>query len=248
MAEIQENFPAGATDPEATLVQPRFDEAEAQTAQPVVPLSHETRRPARSRLPVALVLVSALLGGLVSVLAYRLYQRPARAQQAQPVTEQQAQPAAEQAAAQEQAATQEQPAPQPTQTPELTAAVPAPEESAPRAEAGAAAANDKREESAAAEVKTARVVEKKHDEETPAREERRRDDEPRAARVAEPRARRVDVIPSSPDRGVDERDTRHVEASDYELPNDARENRRARRPKRRNIDRIRDIFGAPPPA
>jgi hypothetical protein len=234
MAETQQNFPAGTTDPEATLVQPRFDEAESQIAQPVVPLSDAPLRRTRSRLPVALVLVSALLGGLVSVIAYRLYQRPpAEAQTTQQTTQQPA-------------------APQPSQTPALTAAVPAAEESAPRADV--ATAPTKREESAAAEEgKTVRVVEKKRDEEikpreeTRAREERHRDDEPRAARVAEPRARRVDVIPSYPDAARDERDTRRVEASDYQLPNDSRGRGRGRRAKRRTIDRIRDIFGAPPP-
>lgn len=243
MAEIQQNFPPGTTDPEATLVQPRFDDAESQFAQPVVPLSREPRRPTRSRLPVALVLVSALLGGLVSVLAYRLYQRPSA--EAKPATEQTVQTTTQ--------TTKQQPAPQPTQTPELTAAVPAAEERAPRTDVETAPASSKREESAAAdEEKTARVVEKKHDEEskaredTRAREERRRDDEPRAARVAEPRARKVDVITSSTEG--DERDARRHEATDYQLPNDARENRRPRRPKQRNIDRIRDIFGAPPPA
>jgi hypothetical protein len=243
MAETQQNFPSGTTDPEATLVQPRFDDAESQIAQPVVPLSREPRRPTRSRLPVALVLVSALLGGLVSVLAYRLYQRPSAA--AQPATEQAVQTTAQ--------TTQQQPAPQPTQTPELTAAVPAAEESAPRTHVEPAP--NKREEVAADdEAKTARVVEKKHEEEskaredTKAREERRRDDEPRAARVAEPRARKVDVITSSTEGVGDERDARRHEATDYQLPNDMRENRRARRPKQRNIDRIRDIFGAPPPA
>ncbi|MCA1628919.1 MAG: hypothetical protein LC774_00810, partial [Acidobacteria bacterium] len=86
MAETQQNFPSGKTDPDATLLQPRFDEADAQVAQPVVPLSDAPRGRTRSRLPVALVLVSALLGGLVSVIAYRLYQRPAAG--AQPAVEQ----------------------------------------------------------------------------------------------------------------------------------------------------------------
>lgn len=239
MAETQQNFPSDTNDPDATLMQPRFDEADAQVAQPVVPLLGNPLRRTRSRLPVALVLVSALLGGLVSVLAYRLYQRPSA----------EAQPASEQAATQ----TTQQPAPQPSQTPELTAAVPAAEESAPRTDVDDKSAPDNREESAdKGDDKTARAVEKKRDEEDKgrgeikAREERRRDDEPRAVRVAEPRARKVDVI-TSPDAVRDERDTRRVEASDYEFPNDARERRRARRQKRRNIDRIRDIFGAPPP-
>jgi hypothetical protein len=244
MAETQQNFPSGTTDPEATLVQPRFDDAESQIAQPVVPLSREPRRPTRSRLPVALVLVSALLGGLVSVLAYRLYQRPSAG----------AQPATEQTVQTSEQTTKQQPAPQPTQTPELTAAVPAAEESAPRTHVEPTPVPNKREEADDDEAKTARVVEKKHDEEgkaredTRAREERRRDDEPRAARVAEPRARKVDVITSSQDGTGDERDARRHEATDYQFPNDSRENRRARRPKQRNIDRIRDIFGAPPPA
>ena len=239
MAEIPQNFPTGTTDNEETLVQPRFDEAESQTAQPVVPLTHEARGAWRgSRLPVALVLVSALLGGLVSVIAYRLYLRPSA--EAQPATEQTT------------TRTAQPPAPQSSPTPELTAAFPAAEESAPPTQVETAPAPGKREEreetSKADEEKTPRAVEKKRDEERVVRAEPRRDDEPRAARVAEPRARRVDVIPSYSDAVRDERDTRRVGATDYELPNGAREGRRARRPKRRNIDRIRDIFGAPPPA
>ena len=83
-----ENAPAA--DPDKTLVQPRFDVREEQTAQPVVPLSPTPARGGRLRgssLPVVLIIVSALVGGLVSVFAYRAYQRPA-----QPAAQEQQQP------------------------------------------------------------------------------------------------------------------------------------------------------------
>jgi hypothetical protein len=110
MEEIQQNYTPMATDPEATLVQPRFDMSEEQTAQPVVPLAPTGAAWQRRRLPLALVLVSALVGGLVSVVAYRLYQRAAQPQAAQRVV------------------TNEPP---PTPSPELTAAAPAKEDAAP---------------------------------------------------------------------------------------------------------------------
>jgi hypothetical protein len=248
MGEMQENFLN--SDPDATLVQPRFDEAEAQTARPVVPL---TRAPVwqSRRLPLALVLVSALLGGLVSVVAYRLYLRPARTQTA--TQAQQTKTEAETAAT---------PAPQASHTPELTAAAPAkdetaraetpaaskPEERAPAAETRAAKDEAKDEEKLA----RAEANAKRSDDERAAREASARRDNSRAVREEPPRARRVEVIPAYPEAdrvGHDRRRDDDGEARDYQLPPDGRDGRRwgGRRARRRNIDRIRDIFGAPPP-
>jgi hypothetical protein len=71
MTETEQTVLAEPTDPEATLVAPRFDVADAQTAQPVVPLA--VVRPHRIW---PLLLLSALLGGAVSLFGLYLYQRP----------------------------------------------------------------------------------------------------------------------------------------------------------------------------
>ncbi|HZG50876.1 MAG TPA: hypothetical protein VEZ40_01960, partial [Pyrinomonadaceae bacterium] len=63
-------------EPDATLATPRFDEVEAQVARPVVPLAGRPAGSGRRRQwPIALVLISALAGGVVSLLAFRLYQQ-----------------------------------------------------------------------------------------------------------------------------------------------------------------------------
>jgi hypothetical protein len=74
MQEAEQHISAGATamDGDATLVTPRFDEAEAQTAQAVVPLAAVRRR----QRVWPLLLLAALLGGVVSVGGLYLYQRP----------------------------------------------------------------------------------------------------------------------------------------------------------------------------
>jgi hypothetical protein len=54
-------------DPEKTLVAPRFDAREVVTAQPVVPLADQPgggRGRRQGALPLMLILVSALVGGL----------------------------------------------------------------------------------------------------------------------------------------------------------------------------------------
>jgi hypothetical protein len=251
MEEIQQDYTQGATDPEATLVQPRFDVAEEQTAQPVVPLTRTGASWQRRRLP--LVLVSALVGGLVSVVAYRLYQRAAQPRVAQQVLTTNT--------------------PQPGPSPELTAAAPAKDDAAPVKttaapaphtdapteeakptvnEAPAARAaiatgkSDEKEKRAEADAAPARI-EKRNDEGAPREDRQRGGDEVGRARRDQPRARRVDVI-TSPDaeRVVRERHRGDSDATDN--PSGGREGRHEHRVKGRNIDRIRDIFGAPPPA
>ncbi|MFL6227920.1 MAG: hypothetical protein ACJ741_03975 [Pyrinomonadaceae bacterium] len=244
---MQENFVT--KDPEATLVQPRFDEAEAQTAQPVVPLRRAPVLQSR-RLPVALVLVSALLGGLVSVVAYRLYLRPAQTQTAaQTVTTTPATQAPQDAAA--------TPARQAAASPSLTASVPAKDETA-RADVPA---ESKPEESApVVEIRAAKdegkidrteADAKKRDERAPRESATHRDNTPRAASEDDaPRARRVDVIPAYPDGDRIGHDPRRDDAGAGDDPPPARRGGwrgGGHRVKGRNIDRIRDIFGAPPP-
>jgi hypothetical protein len=238
MEEIQQTYPA--PDPEATVVQPRFDASEAQTAQPVVPLSRVAAWRGR-RLPLALVLVSALVGGLVSVLAYRLYQRAAQAHAAP-------RPAAVAA--------------QPTPTPELTAAAPPkeeaapaepPREAAPRAAAPAvsAPAEGSKKEAPRAAATTAAPARAEVHADAPAPTEERRHAGVEAARPRRetPRAVRVDVItsPEATERVVRERGRGDGAGGDDQPRPDRRDGRRGRNVKGRNIDRIRDIFGAPPP-
>jgi hypothetical protein len=75
MTEAEKPMTTTPADRDATLVAPRFDETEAQTAQPVVPLAPTPR--ARRRRPRLwpLLLLSAVLGGAFSVFGLRLYQQ-----------------------------------------------------------------------------------------------------------------------------------------------------------------------------
>lgn len=236
MEEPREIATAEKPDPERTLLQPRFDVSEARTAQPVVPLQEVRARSwRRGALPAVLLLASALFGGVVSIFAYRLYQQQHRQAQA-------AQPA---------------PAPpQPTPAPELPAAAPvetvAPVETAraeqPTAEHRTATAekHEITEEARATPAEEART----RVSETKEKETARRGEEARATPERAPRARRIEVLSAEPERARVRRVERHDggEATDYEVPADVRERPRPRRPKSRNVDRIRDIFEGPPPA
>jgi hypothetical protein len=230
MEETQQNISYANADPETTLMQPRFDESEAQTARPVVPLSRGASLPRRT-LPFALVLVSALIGGLVSVVAYRLYQRPAQTQTQTRTTEQ-------------------MPATQSSQatTPVLTAAAPTPAEAAPRIERKENASADATTKAEEASAKDEPVVVARDETKKVAAEEKRAEhragQDARAARDSAPRARRVDVITSP---YATQRDRRRDDETTDQIQPDPRDARHARRARGRNIDRIRDIFGAPPP-
>jgi hypothetical protein len=253
MEEQRQNLRAGAADPEQavadpekTLVAPRFDAREVVTAQPVVPL-HDSPPELRARrqgtLPLLLILVSALVGGLVSVFAYRLYQQ--RAQQPS-AREQQQQPAVVEA---------------PALTPEIPAAAaavetPAPtpeviEETRPTPEAEiaevreAAAPEERAEREEAREDRAGRELGE-------ARERATREERPteRGTTARRPTARRVEEI-TTPTEDLRVRRGRYDgrEASDYEVPARPRANRRpARRAAERNIDRVRAIFEGRPPA
>lgn len=251
MEEQTRNLGAGAADlegtivdPEKTLVAPRFDAREIVTAQPVVPLADApaVRRERRQgTLPLLLILVSALVGGLVSVFAYRLYQQ--RAQQSsvreQQVAEPQVSPSpspqvsAGASAVETQVATPEvveEPLPAPAAEVAEVRETVMPEETAEREEA-----SDDREDR---DIEAAR--ERATREEQPAR---------RGPAARRPSARRVEEI-TTPTEDLRVRRERYdgQEATDYERPRRARANRRAeRREGGRNIDRVRAIFEGPPP-
>ena len=245
---------AGKTDadPEKTLVAPRFDAREALTAQPVVPLADAptVRRERRQgTLPLVLILVSALVGGLVSVLAYSLYQQRVR-----------------------QTAARSEELPSVSASPVSPTLAPTPETSAAAAET---AATPEVIEETAPDEEVAEVREADVPEAAPAREEAREDragrdrdsagerasrEEQPAARgdaTRRPTARRVEEI-TTPTEDLRIRRGRYDgrEASDYEVPARPRAERRAarraerraaRRAGERNIDRVRAIFEGSPP-
>jgi hypothetical protein len=231
-------------EPDGTLSTPRFDEVEAQVARPVVPLAG---RPARSggrrQWPIALVLISALAGGVVSLLAFRLYQQRQQTQAvatevdgravAADATQQSSEPATAQQEGEQQAQ---------SDAPVVF------EEFDPAKEGGgisdAAPSRPKATvESAAATTSPARRDE--------ARDEVREEPKP-APRAAEPKPRLVETLPAP--RQVEARhdDARRADRAEDEDFGDRRRERRRqrreqRREQRRNIDRIKDIFeGAPP--
>lgn len=104
MNERPENFRAADDDPEATLVAPRFDDADARRAHPVVPLAEASartplaprprrghalqRRRTHALLAVALLAVTAVGGALATKVmrAPRAEQTPEQIQTAPPLT------------------------------------------------------------------------------------------------------------------------------------------------------------------
>ncbi|MGI9107907.1 MAG: hypothetical protein ACR2G4_16855 [Pyrinomonadaceae bacterium] len=234
-------------DRDATLATPRFDEGEAQVARPVVPLAETPARDVRRRQwPVALVLISALAGGAISIFAFQLYQ-----QRQQPRT----------------AATQViEPSPE-IDAPDSPALAPSPaltvaslkEKTSAQLEAPTVNETFEEEKANAAtkdDDKLARRAEK--DEVKATRKEDRKDaerraDEKRAERDSEAKLRRVEAGPAP--RRIErtaEDGRRYDRADDEEDVEWRRERRRQRREQRRgqqrNIDRIKDIFQGPPPA
>jgi hypothetical protein len=233
MEEQTQNLQAAApdtesavNDPEKTLVAPRFGAREVVTAQPVVPLTDAPLGRRQGTLPILLILISALVGGLVSVFAYRLYQQ--RVQQSA-------------AAVEAPALTPEIPArassaETPDSTPEVI------EEPTPATEVA-----EVREATASEEA--AERGEARDDGADPDLEAAR--EEPPATRGAtrRPSARRVEEI-TTPTEDLRVRRGRYdgKEATDYEVPRRTRASRRAqRRAAERNIDRVRAIFEGPPP-
>jgi hypothetical protein len=240
------------TSTDGSLTTPRFDEVEAQVARPVVPLAGNFAGRGgagvrRRQWPIALVLISALAGGVVSLLAFRLYQQR---------QQQQSQVAATQAGTETTEANASQTA-EPTplaQTAATGTQSDAPvvfEEFDPAKEGVATAGGDAKPERKAtdAEAKTPTTAAVK--------EERKEEAKP-APRAAEPRARLVETIPAPRQveaRGENvSRDERRGDDDEYfeerrERRRERREQRReGRRGRGRNIDRIKDIFEGPPPA
>lgn len=260
MDETQNFFEsAPAADPDATLITeadaslttPRFDEEEAQVARPVVPLAESSLSHRRRRWPIVLVLVSALVGGAVSIFAFRLYQqRQQPAAAATQVVEQEQEPTPPQASAPEPApaltaAAGAEAQPQP-ETPAIIETFEPEKERAP-----------KKEESPARKVaeensKPAREAERKEERKTDEKRAERKANEKRAGRSSgDMRPRRVEVITEP--RRVDEDMRRYDMADEVDEVELRREERRRqrreqRRGQRRNIDRIKDIFEGPPPA
>ena len=227
-------------EPDGTLVTPRFDEVEAQVARPVVPLAARPARSGRRQWPIALVLISALAGGVVSLLAFRLYQQR---QQTQAVATE---------------VTGQTPATDAAQTPEAAgAAVAATDEQAqsdspvvfeefdPAKEGGGI--SDATPSRPKATVETAAAPARRDE----ARDETREEAKP-APRAAEPKPRLVETLPAPRQVEARHEDARRDDrVVDEDFGDRRRERRRQRREQRReqrrNIDRIKDIFeGAPP--
>jgi hypothetical protein len=230
-------------EPDATLVTPRFDEVEAQVARPVVPLASRPARSGRRQWPIALVLISALAGGVVSLLAFRLYQQ--RQQSPIAATEVSGQtPAAE--------ATQSpEPALAGATTEQAQADAPVVfEEFDPAKEGGGISDATPSRPQATAEAVVAPVA--RRDE---ARDEAREEAKP-APRAAEPKPRLVETLPAPRQVEARHEDTRRSSSGDDRAVDEdfgerrrerRRQRREQRREQRRNIDRIKDIFeGAPP--
>jgi hypothetical protein len=248
--EREETLVRGA---DGTLPTPRFDEVEAQMAHPVVPLADNPVRRSggvrRRQWPIALVLISALAGGVVSLLAFRLYQQRQQ-QQSQIVAAQSGEETPETNAVQ---AAEPQPL---AQTDATQAEQQAPQSESPvvfeefdPAKEGLASGGDAKPERKATEA----------DVKPPAasREERKEEAKP-APRAAEARPRLVETITTPRQveaRGENvSRDERRRDDDDFfeerrERRRERRERREGRRNgQRRNIDRIKDIFEGPPPA
>jgi hypothetical protein len=255
MEESQKFFepitPAGrdealVSDSDRTLVTPRFDEVESQVARPVVPLAGRPAAPVararRRQWPIALVLISALAGGAVSLLAFRLYQQRQQQQGSQAVASQvdgqtPATDAGQSSAVAPEgvAATSEQ-----AQSPVVF------EEFDPAKEGGmvvsdAAPSRPQATVEAAAAASDARPKDEARDEPKP------------APRAAEPKPRLVETVaaPRQAEARQEQvlRDDRRADDDDFidRRRERRRQRREERRGQRRNIDRIKDIFeGAPP--
>jgi hypothetical protein len=235
--------------PDASLSTPRFDEVEAQVARPVVPLANNPLRRGvvgvrRRQWPIALVLISALAGGVVSLLAFRLYQQ--RQQQSQVAATQIDTQMPETNAATEPTPLAETNEAQTAQQAQTESPIVF-EEFDPAKEGVAANGGDTN-----AARKTAETDAKPA---APAGKEERKEDAkpPAATRAAEPRPRIVETITAPrPVEARGENVSRSERRDDEDFFEERRERRRERRERRRgrgrNIDRIKDIFEGPPPA
>ncbi|MDQ1592846.1 MAG: hypothetical protein QOG71_3473 [Pyrinomonadaceae bacterium] len=231
-------------EPDRTLVTPRFDEVEAQVARPVVPLAGRpaARSGRRRQWPIALVLISALAGGVVSLFAFRLYQQRQQQQGAQVVaSEDNGRTPASADAAQSSEGVAETGEQAQSQSPVVF------EEFDPAKEGGAI--------SDAAPSRPKATVEAAANTTPSARPKEEAKEEPKPApRAAEPKPRLVETIAAP--RQIEARQV-EVQRNDGRADDDEdfidrrrerrRQRREERRGQRRNIDRIKDIFeGAPP--
>jgi len=251
MEETQKFLDPTPLDRDATLVTPRFDEVEAQVARPVVPLTNNPLRRGgavvRSRQwPIALVLISALAGGVVSLLAFQMYQQ--RQQQSHVAATQ-----ADNQTTETDAATPTEQAPL-AQTEQQQAQSDSPvvfEEFDPAKE-GVATGGD-----GDAATRARKAVEANAKPAAAASKEERKDNaKPATPRAAEPRPRIAETTPPRQVEARGENVSRDERADDDDFFEERRERRRQRREQRReerrgprrNIDRIKDIFEGPPPA
>lgn len=224
MQEAEQKILAGGAatgDADATLVTPRFDEAEAQTAQAVVPLAAVRRR----RRVWPLLLLAALLGGVVSVGGLYFYQRPRAQAVAAPATV----------------------APEPaTSAPPQTAQLaPATDDARAQLTDGARASAAVPAEPAGAQPKIEARAATEAGRESVRRSTGKKEEKAAPARVAgEPRTHRAAANEA---RGVEVGARRNAELNRRpraEQPRDTKPQNQTR-----NVDRIRDIFeGARPPA
>ncbi|HEX8179326.1 MAG TPA: hypothetical protein VF525_07255 [Pyrinomonadaceae bacterium] len=221
MTEAEQTQLSAESETEATLVTPRFDAVEAQTAQPVVPLAAVASR----RRTWPLLLLSALLGGAVSICGLYLYQR-GRADGATNAPQQQATTTTD-AAHTEATEVAAQPARVPAAVPVSAATSDAVRTTAPPVEPAPVAAK----RTPPSKVENARDTDKPARPTATTVEERTRRTEPAAAHrdASAPRGERV----------ANERQPRS------ERPRTVQPRST---PPARNVDRIRDIFeGARPP-
>ncbi|HEV7905607.1 MAG TPA: hypothetical protein VGO96_17330 [Pyrinomonadaceae bacterium] len=272
MEETQKIFEPTPIQGEETLVTaadgslqtPRFDEVEAQVARPVVPLSSSAVRQGgvgrRRQWPIALVLISALAGGVVSLLAFRLYQQRQQTESKVATT---TQSDGTEKTADANAAGNPEPTPLAQTGATETGAQAqsdAPvvfEEFDPAKEGVATAGGTSRNGGEAKPAGKATEADAKPS--TSAKEERKDESKPAPRANAEARPRLVEVItsprPVEPRGENVSRDERRRD-DDNDAFEDRRERRRERREQRRegrrgrgrNIDRIKDIFEGPPPA
>jgi hypothetical protein len=226
MADLEQNLSSPAPNGDETLVTPRFDQTEARVAQPVVPLA--TVAHPRTRL-WPLLMLSALLGGVVSIFGVYLYQRQRAVVNNAPPAAQASQPAA---------------APETPPPASVVAATPPVDEPAAPAlnEETARVESKQTEERAAVEHAPARPAAVRQPEAAEP-EQPKRSAAPARVAQPEPRPRRVAVIRDDVDAAVRPRaDTTRAERNANPEPP-------RRRPRPRNVDRIRDIFeGTRPPA
>lgn len=262
MTDAEEPLLAAQADPEKTIVAPRFDETEAQTAQPVVPLARAPRFRRRPRLrPLLrlwpLLLLSAVLGGALSVFGLHLYQqRRAHALAPAPASQpaaRNAQPASVPGA---QPVTNEPPTPAP---PSAASETPAPASIAETAQPHTQPSRPDTPVRTTAQAKVERAPADSKREATKHAPPRR---DPQAEAAAQParvndgavRPRLVDVLhgDNGDDRDDNDREMRRRAwrhwRREHPPEQDAPQRDHAPRQQPRGADRIRDIFeGSRPP-